>query len=362
MVIGILAEAELPIVSMVPETAARLKKAGHCILIEQGAGLAAGFPDRLYAEVAELKTRAELLTESDVLLSIQVPASTDLAKIRPEATLITNTEIFAYPDSLNVFEGYSFTVLSMDEIPRTSLAQSMDVLSSMASLSGYRAVLEASTLFTRYFPMMITAAGSIKPAKVLVLGAGVAGLQAIATAKRLGAQVEAFDVRSAVKEEVQSLGARFVEVPGAKEDGGAGGYAVEQSEEYLARQKEEVQRRAVQSDIVIATAQIRGKRAPLLITEETIQAMRPGSVVVDLAASTGGNCAFTQNGKCIEVNGVHILGNSRLAYAMRQDASLLYGNNVYHFLTHYLKQAEQNNLMQDEICRSVRVYPQSQSL
>jgi NAD(P) transhydrogenase subunit alpha len=249
----------------------------------------------------------------------------------------------------------------MDEIPRTSLAQSMDVLSSMASLSGYRAVLEASTLFTRYFPMMITAAGSIKPAKVLVLGAGVAGLQAIATAKRLGAQVEAFDVRSAVKEEVQSLGARFVEVPGAKEDGGAGGYAVEQSAEYLARQKEEVQRRAVQSDIIIATAQIRGKRAPLLITEETIQSMRPGSVVVDLAASTGGNCAYTQDGKCIEVNGVHILGNSRLAYSMRQDASLLYGNNVYHFLTHYLKQSEQSSLMQDEICRAVRVHPKIES-
>lgn len=361
MVIGILAEAELPIVSMVPDTAARLKKAGHRILIEKGAGSAAGFPDRLYAEVAELKTRAELLTESDVLLSIQVPASTDLAKIRPEATLITNTEVFANAEALNVFEGYAFRVLSMDEIPRTSLAQSMDVLSSMASLSGYRAVLEASTLFTRYFPMMITAAGSIKPAKVLVLGAGVAGLQAIATAKRLGAQVEAFDVRSAVKEEVQSLGARFVEVPGAKEDGGAGGYAVEQSADYLARQKEEVQRRAVQSDIVIATAQIRGKRAPLLITEETIQAMRPGSVVVDLAASTGGNCAFTQDGKCIEVNGVHILGNSRLAYSMRQDASLLYGNNVYHFLTHYLKQAEQNALMHDEICRAVCVYPKSES-
>jgi NAD(P) transhydrogenase subunit alpha len=247
----------------------------------------------------------------------------------------------------------------MDEMPRTSLAQSMDVLSSMASLAGYRAVLEASTLFTRYFPMMITAAGSIKPARVLVLGAGVAGLQAIATARRLGAQVEAFDVRSAVKEEVQSLGARFIEVEGAKEDEGAGGYAVEQSEDYLARLKEEVQRKAVLSDIIIATAQIRGKRAPLLITSETIEAMKPGSVIVDLAASTGGNCAFTQDGCCIEKNGIQILGNSRLAYAMTQDASLLYGNNVYHFLTHYLKQAEQQNLHLDEICKAVQVYPLS---
>ncbi len=357
MTIGILGEAELPIVSMVPDTAARLKKAEHRVFIEEGAGLAAGFPDRLYAEVATLKSRSALLMESDIILSVQVPSLADLAQIRPNAILITNTEIYANADALKALEGFSFTVLSMDEIPRTSLAQSMDVLSSMASLSGYRAVLEASTLFTRYFPMMITAAGSIKPAKVLVLGAGVAGLQAIATAKRLGAQVEAFDVRSAVKEEVQSLGARFVEVPGAKEDGAAGGYAVEQSADYLARQKEEVQRRAVQSDIIIATAQIRGKRAPLLITEETIQSMRPGSVVVDLAASTGGNCAYTQDGKCIEVNGVHILGNSRLAYSMRQDASLLYGNNVYHFLTHYLKQAEQSSLMQDEICRAVRVHP-----
>lgn len=359
MVIGILAERDLSIVSMVPETAGRLKKAGHQVYIESGAGTKAGFPDRLYAEVAEVTTRTHILQTADVLVTVQVPSKEDLNQVRSDAILITNTEKFAHPDALNLFEGFTFKVLSMDEMPRTSLAQSMDVLSSMASLAGYRAVLEASTLFTRYFPMMITAAGSIKPAKVLVLGAGVAGLQAIATARRLGAQVEAFDVRSAVKEEVQSLGARFIEVPGAREDEGAGGYAVEQSEDYLNRLKEEVQRKAILSDIIIATAQIRGKRAPLLISAATIEAMKPGSVIVDLAASTGGNCAFTQDGVCLEKNGVHILGNSRLAYAMTQDASLLYGNNVYHFLTHYLKQAEQQNLHLDEICKAVQVYPLS---
>jgi NAD(P) transhydrogenase subunit alpha len=355
MIIGILKENRLPIVPMVPETLARLKKEGHTCIIESGAGMQSNFTDELYQEVAEVQSRRDVLQQSDVIITVQVPATEDLSLIRPEAWLITNTERSLNPEALRVFSGHAFRVLSMDEIPRTSIAQSMDVLSSMASLAGYRAVLLASTLFTRYFPMMITAAGSIKPAKVLVIGAGVAGLQAIATARRLGAQVEAFDVRSAVKQEVQSLGARFVEVEGAAEDSGAGGYAVEQSEDFLKRQKEEVQKRAVQSDIIITTAQIRGKKAPVLVSKETIQAMKPGSVIVDLAASTGGNCELTENDNTCVVNGVTIVGNSSLAYEMKQDASLLYGNNIANFLRHYIKQEEAGKAAEDEICQAVWV-------
>lgn len=355
MIIGILKENQLPIVPMVPETLARLKKEGHQCIVESGAGIQSNFTDAQFAEVAEILSRKEVLQKADVLITVQIPAKEDLDLIHPEAWLVTNTERAVNPEAMAVFSGYRFRVLSMDEIPRTSIAQSMDVLSSMASLAGYRAVLLASTLFTRYFPMMITAAGSIKPAKVLVIGAGVAGLQAIATARRLGAQVEAFDVRSAVKQEVQSLGARFVEVEGAVEDSAAGGYAVEQSEDFLRRQKEEVQKRALQSDIIITTAQIRGRKAPVLITKETIESMKPGSVIVDLAASTGGNCELTENNMTKNVNGVAVVGNSSLAYEMKQDASLLYGNNIANFLRHYIRQHESGKSGEDEICQKVWV-------
>lgn len=357
MIIGILKEKSLSIVSMVPESIARLKKEGHEFLVENGAGTESDFTDAQYSEVSELLPRGEVLKRADILVSVQPPSVDDLKQIKESAWLITNTERFSNSNALDVFSSFSFRVLSMDEIPRTSIAQSMDVLSSMASLAGYRAVLLAATYFTRYFPMMITAAGSIKPAKVLVIGAGVAGLQAIATARRLGAQVEAFDVRSAVKEEVQSLGAKFVEVEGAREDSGAGGYAVEQSEEFLQRQKAEVQKRAMQSDIIITTAQIRGRKAPLLVSKETVEAMRPGSVIVDLASSTGGNCELTRDGELCEVGGVKIIGNSQLAYEMKQDASLLYGNNVVNFLKYYIQQKEAGRSAEDAICKSVQVYP-----
>ena len=217
-------------------------------------------------------------------------------------------------------------------IPRTTLAQSMDVLSSMASIAGYKAVLSAAHHLDRYFPMMMTAAGTIRPAKVLVLGAGVAGLQAIATARKLGAMVEAFDVRKASKEEVESLGAKFVEVEGAKDDAEAGGYAVEQSEDFIKRQKKEVQDRAIKSDVIITTAQLRGRKAPVLVETETVEMMQKGSVIVDLAASTGGNCALTKDGEKYNHNGVLIIGNSNLAAEMPKDASTLFSNNAMNFL------------------------------
>nr|MDQ3016527.1 NAD(P)(+) transhydrogenase (Re/Si-specific) subunit alpha [Bacteroidota bacterium] len=253
-----------------------------------------------------------------------------------------------------VLEGlakYPFKVISMDMIPRTTLAQSMDVLSSMASVAGYKAVLTAAQQLPRYFPMMITSAGSIRPAKVLVIGAGVAGLQAIATSRKLGAVVEAFDVRQAAKEEVESLGAKFVQVEGAKDDKGAGGYAVEQSEEFLNRQRAEVQSRAAKSDVIICTAQIRGRKAPILIEADTIALMRHGSVIVDLAASTGGNCALTENDKTIKKFGVTIIGNSSLDKDMVEDASHMYGNNLLNLLNHIIKDGNLQLNLEDEIVK-----------
>jgi len=241
------------------------------------------------------------------------------------------------------------TAFGLDMIPRTSLAQSMDVLSSMASIAGYKAVLVAADHLPRYFPMMITAAGSIRPAKVVVLGAGVAGLQAIATAKRLGAMVEASDVRAAAKEEILSLGAKFIEVEGAAEDTGAGGYAVEQSEDFLKRQRAHVQERASQADIIITTAQVRGRKAPILLPTETVNQMNPGSVVIDLASSTGGNCDPSVDQKTIVVNGVTVIGASNLPARMPQHASLLFSNNVMNYLTYMIKDGRINMDMDDEI-------------
>jgi NAD(P) transhydrogenase subunit alpha len=208
----------------------------------------------------------------------------------------------------------------------------MDILSSMATVSGYKAVLEAASLLPRFFPMFMSAAGTIKPARVLILGAGVAGLQAIAVARKLGAVVEVFDVRSAVKEEVKSLGGKFIEVEGAREDAAAGGYAVEQTEEFRKKQQELIQQRAVASDVVIATAMIPGKKAPILLLKETINRMKPGSVIVDLAAVTGGNCELTQNGTTVEVNGVKIIGKSDYPSEMPSDASKMFGSNVINLL------------------------------
>ena len=224
------------------------------------------------------------------------------------------------------------TSFSLDMLPRTTRAQSMDVLSSQANIAGYKAVVNAANAYSRYFPMLMTAAGSIAPAKVLILGAGVAGLQAIATAKRMGAVVEVFDTRPAVKEEVMSLGAKFVEVEGAADPSQAGGYAVQQTEEFMQRQKARIAESIAKSDIVITTAQIPGKKAPILVTEEMIRNMRKGSVIIDLAASTGGNTELTKNNETVIKNGVTIIGNSSLASSVPADASKLYGKNILNFL------------------------------
>jgi NAD(P) transhydrogenase subunit alpha len=224
------------------------------------------------------------------------------------------------------------SVMALDLVPRITRAQSMDILSSMATVAGYKAVLEAASMLPRFFPMFMSAAGTIKPARVLVLGAGVAGLQAIAVARKLGAVVEVFDVRSAVKEEVKSLGGKFIEVEGAREDAAAGGYAVEQSEEFKKKQQELIQQRAAAADVIIATAQIPGRRAPVLILKETVSRMKSGSVIIDLAASTGGNCELTDKERDMVVNGVTIAGRSYYPSAMSVDASRMFGNNLINLL------------------------------
>ena len=263
----------------------------------------------------------------------------------------------------NIVKGLTakgLNVFSLDMIPRTSLAQSMDVLSSMASIAGYQAVIDALNILPRYAPMMITAAGSIKPSKVLILGAGVAGLQAIATSRRMGAMVEAFDTRTAVKEEVESLGAKFVEVEGATDDKEAGGYAVEQTEEYKQRQSELIQERARTADVVITTAQLRGRPAPTLISNDTVEQMKKGSVIVDLAASTGGNCALTENDSVIDHQGITIIGDSNLPNKMPQDASTLYSNNILNFLKHIVRDGTIDLQSEDEILSKSLISKKSQ--
>jgi H+-translocating NAD(P) transhydrogenase subunit alpha len=252
--------------------------------------------------------------------------------MKEKAVFLAVLNPFFNQDLIKKLAEKNITSFSLDVIPRTSRAQSMDILSSMATVSGYKAVLAAANALPKFFPMFMTAAGTITPAKVLILGAGVAGLQALATSRKLGAVVEVFDVRAAVKEEVVGLGGKFVEVEGAVDDKSAGGYAVEQSEEFKQKQAAAVNDHAIKSDVVICTAQIPGKKAPVLLKKETVEAMKPGSVIIDLAASTGGNCEVTKNDETIVLHGVKIIGNSSFPVDMPTDASKMFGKNVINFL------------------------------
>jgi len=351
MQIGILKEQQDNRVAIVPESLSKLKDLGVEVLVETAAGETAMHNDEAYADHARLVSRETLLDQADMIISINPLSDLELSRLKEGTVVVSQFQPFLYPEVPSKLQALKLTAFSLDMIPRTTLAQTMDVLSSMASIAGYKAVLEAARLLPRYFPMLITAAGSVRPAKVLVLGAGVAGLQAIATARRLGAAVEAFDTRSAAKEEVMSLGAKFIEVEGARDDTAAGGYAVQQSEEFLQRQRAEVQSRASKSDVIITTAQVRGGKAPTLITQETVEQMKAGSVIVDLAASSGGNCALTQDNQTIVHNGVIIVGNSNLSALMPQDASYLYSNNVLNFLKILVKNGALNLDMDNEIIR-----------
>lgn len=333
MTIGLLKEpAPETRVSLLAEAVGTLTKKGINVLIEDGAGEKAFCNNTEYKKAgAQIKSRNEVLASSDIILSIHQPGLSEVTNLQSKVLIGVYQPLF-HVELMKQWASAGVTTFSLDMLPRTTRAQTMDVLSSQANIAGYKAVLLAANTYGRYFPMFMTAAGSIAPAKVLILGAGVAGLQAIATARRLGAVVEVFDTRPAVKEEVMSLGAKFIEVEGAADASKAGGYAVEQSEEFMQRQKAKIAESAAKADIIITTAQIPGKKAPLLITEEMIGAMRNGSVIIDLAAATGGNTPFTKNNETVVVNGVSIVGNSFLQSTMPSDASKMYGKNVLNFL------------------------------
>jgi NAD(P) transhydrogenase subunit alpha len=345
MTIGVLKEpSDETRVSLLPEAVAALSKKGITVSIENGAGERAFANDDNYQKSgARIKNRNELIESSEILLSINSPADRQAGKI-----LIGVYFPLYNPGLMQQWAQQGITCFSLDMLPRTTRAQTMDVLSSQANIAGYKAALEAANLYSRYFPMFMTAAGTIAPAKVLILGAGVAGLQAIATARRLGAVVEVLDTRPAVKEEVVSLGAKFIEVEGAADASKAGGYAVEQTEDYKQRQEQKVADSVAKADIVITTAQIFGKKAPILITEKMLNTMRNGSVIIDIAAATGGNTPFTKNNETLKYNGVTIVGNSNLPGTMPSDASKLYGKNILNFLQLITNKEGQINLNWDD--------------
>ena len=334
MILGILKETNNDKrVSLLPEQAAVLVAKQVNVLVETGAGDAAYASDATYTDKnVTVKDRASVLSNADLVLSINPLSSAEMAQLKPGAVVLGTFQPLFNTDLVKQAIDKKASLFSMDMIPRTTRAQSMDVLSSQANIAGYRAVLLAATMFPKYFPMFMTAAGSIPPAKMVIIGAGVAGLQAIATAKRLGAVVEVSDTRPQVKEEVMSLGAKFIEVEGAADASKAGGYAVEQSDEFKQRQQQRLAESIAKADIIITTAQIPGKKAPILITDAILKSMKPGSVVIDLAAATGGNTAVTKNNETIVYEGVTILGNSNLASDMPSDASKLYGKNILNFL------------------------------
>lgn len=356
MVVGVLKEKNYLRVAMVPASFKKIEKLGAKAVIESGAGLEAGFTDKEYENAGySVADRSQVLSQADILIAIEPPGDDEINSLKKSALVISMYAPYQQEGVIDRLNTFSQAFVSMDMVPRTTLAQSMDVLSSMASLAGYKAVIKAAEHYGSMFPMMTTAAGTIPPTRVMILGAGVAGLQAIATARRLGAVVEAFDTRAAAKEEVMSLGATFVEVEGAVDDRGAGGYAVQQSEEYLQKQRALVQEKALKSNIIIATAQVRGRKAPLLITEETINAMKPGSVIVDLAASTGGNCAYTENKKTIRTHGLTIIGDSDLADELSNVASTLFANNILNFLQICVKDGQLTLDENNEIIKSALI-------
>jgi NAD(P) transhydrogenase subunit alpha len=336
-------------VALTPDAARILLRDEIEVVVETGAGAAAGFPDAAYEKVGAKIADAASVWAADLVAVVQ--GGGDLVeRAHPGAALVGLLRPLDRADRAKSLAAEGVTSFAMELMPRITRAQSMDALSSQANLAGYRAVLVAAHTLRKALPMMVTAAGTISPAKVLVLGAGVAGLQAIATAKRLGAIVEAYDVRPAVKEQVESLGARFVELDleteGAED---AGGYAKAQSEEFLGRQRQQLGQRVAGMDVVITTALVPGARAPLLVEADAVRAMRPGSVIVDLAGEQGGNCALTQADQVVDVDGVTVLGPTNLPSEVAFDASQMYARNVVTFAQHLIHEGAVQVDLDDEI-------------
>jgi H+-translocating NAD(P) transhydrogenase subunit alpha len=331
VVVGVLAEtaAQETRVAIVPEIAAKLRALGVRVLIEPGAGTQAHFPDALFKDV-EFSDAATILGSADILLKVQPPTLAEIAALKPGAVLVGFMQAYARPERVRAMKDKGVTSFAMELVPRISRAQSMDALSSQASVAGYKAVLIAANELERFLPMLTTAAGTIRPAQVLVIGAGVAGLQAIATARRLGAVVEAYDVRSATREQVKSLGAKFIETGVSAE--GAGGYARELTAEEKQKQQEVLDARIAASHAVVSTASVPGRAAPRIISAATVERMAPGSVIVDIAAEQGGNCELTRAGETVIHNGVKILGPLNLPASLPYHASEMYSRNLFNFL------------------------------
>jgi len=338
MLIGVPAEtfAGETRVAVTPETAKKLKAQGHTVRVQSGAGVSASVPDAAYTAVGAEVTDLAGAYGADLVLKVRAPSAVELPLMKPGAALVGMLNPFDKP-GLQSLSDAKLTAFALEAAPRTTRAQSMDVLSSQANLAGYKAVMIGADKYQRIFPMLMTAAGTVKAARVVILGVGVAGLQAIATAKRLGAVIEASDVRPSVKEQVESLGGKFIDVPyetaEEKEAAeGVGGYAKPMPPSWLERQKVEVAKRVAQADIVITTALIPGRAAPVLVTEDMVKAMKPGSVIVDMAAPQGGNCPLTVAGETVVKHGVTIVGETNLPALVAADASALYARNVLDFL------------------------------
>jgi H+-translocating NAD(P) transhydrogenase subunit alpha len=347
-------------VALVPSVVPNLNKAGLEVAIEQGAGREAGYPDAAYTEkgVKILPDRAAVFEKADIITQVLCYGSNDrtgradLPLMRPDQVLIGFLRPLGSREVVQEIAGKRVTSFAVEMMPRTTRAQSMDALSSMATACGYKAVLIAADTLPKFFPMLTTAAGTITPSRVLIIGVGVAGLQAIATARRLGAVVSAYDLRPVVKEQVQSLGARFVELPiEAKDAQDARGYARAQDEAFYTKQRELLGRVVAESDVVITTAVVPGKRAPVLVTIDMVRGMAPGSVIVDLAAERGGNCELTRAGETVVDGGVTIIGQINLASTVPYHASSLYARNVTAFLVHLTKDGKINLKLDDEITR-----------
>lgn len=350
-------------VALIPASVPPLVKAGMEILVEKGAGVEAGYPDEQYeAKGAKIAPNRDAVFAADVLLQVRAAGSNpeagkaDLARYRTGQVVIAMADPLNVPQPAQELAAKGVALFSLELLPRITRGQSMDVLSSMATVAGYRAVLLAATQMTKMFPMLMTAAGTITPAKVFVIGAGVAGLQAIATAKRLGAVVSAYDVRPAVKEQIQSLGGKFIELEletSKAED--KGGYAQQMDEEFYRKQRALMTKVAAESDAIITTAAIPGKKSPVLITAEAVRGMAAGSVIIDLAAERGGNCELTKGGETVVEGGVTILGPLNLPSDLPTHASLMYSKNLGNFLVNLVKDGKVAINLEDEIIRDTLV-------
>ena len=347
-------------VALVPEAVGKLTKAGMAVVVESGAGLGSGHDDDAYHTAGATVADRTAAFGADLVVKVQKPSAEEIALLREGAALIATLQPLSSKDAVRAIAARRTTAFSMDMIPRVTRAQPMDSLSSQSNIAGYKAVLVAANSLPKFFPMLTTAAGTVTPARVLVLGAGVAGLQAIATARRLGAVVEAFDTRPVVKEQVQSLGAKFLEIDLGEQGEGTGGYAKELSADAHRKEQELVGSHVKDADVVITTALVPGRRAPILVTADMVKAMRAGSVIVDLAAELGGNCELTEPGETVVRDGVTIHGEVNWPSTVAVHASQLYARNVSALLGHLVKDGALSLDLEDEITKGALITHQGQ--